>query len=96
MFFQHNNARPHTSAATSAAIESIGFQVVPYPLHSLDLAPSDLRLCAVLKKKHLKGIYFMFDKEVQAATGKWFGEQLEEFCTDRFENLFSTGIIVSN
>jgi hypothetical protein len=51
-------------------------------------------LFAVLKK-HLKGIYFIFD-EVQAATGKWLGEQSEEFCTDRFENFFSTGGIVSN
>jgi histone-lysine N-methyltransferase SETMAR len=67
MLFLHDNAEPHTIAATSAAIESIEFQV-PHPLYSPDMAPSDFLLFAVLKK-HLKGIYFIFD-EVQAATGK--------------------------
>jgi len=52
-------------------------------------------LFAVLKK-HFEGIYFIFDEEVQATTGEWLGEQPEEFCADRFENLFSTGGIVSN
>jgi len=95
MLFLHDNAKPNTFAATSAAIESIEFQVVPHPLYSLDLATSDFWLFAALKK-HLKGIYFMSDEEVQAATGEWLGDQPEEFCTDRFGNLFSTGGIVSN
>jgi len=95
MLFLRDNTKPHTIAATSAAIESIEFQVVPHPLYSPDMAPSDFWLFAVLKK-HLKGIYFIFDEEVQAATGECLGEQPEEFCTDRFKNLFSTGGIVSN
>jgi histone-lysine N-methyltransferase SETMAR len=40
MFLQHDNVRPHTSAATSAAIHSIRFEVVPHPPYSPDLAPS--------------------------------------------------------
>jgi transposase len=95
MLFLHDNVKPHTVAATSAAIESIEFQVVPHPLYSPDVAPSDFRLFAALKI-HLKGIYFIFDEEVQVATGEWLGEQPEEFCTDRFENLFNTGGVISN
>jgi len=95
VLFLHDNAKPHTVAASSAAIESIEFQVVPHPPYSPYMAPCDFWLFAALKK-HLKGIYLIFDEEVQAATGEWLGEQPEEFCTDRFENLFSTGSIVSN
>jgi hypothetical protein len=38
-------------------------------------------------KKHLKGVHFTCGEEVQAATGKWFREQPEEFYTGGFEKL---------
>lgn len=37
--------------------------------------------------KHLKGINFTRDAEVQAAMGKWFQEEPEEFYSNRFEKL---------
>ena len=43
-------ARPHTNAATSAAIANIRFEVVPHPLYRPDLAPSDFRLFSGLKE----------------------------------------------
>jgi hypothetical protein len=70
---QHDNARPHTSAATSAAVDSIEFEVVPHPPYSPDLAPSDFWLFGALKK-HIKGNRFTCDEEVQPATAKWFWE----------------------
>jgi hypothetical protein len=42
MFLQHDDASPHTSVATSVAIESIRFEVVPHLPNSLDLTPSDI------------------------------------------------------
>jgi len=33
-------------------------------------------------KKHLKGIHFTCDEEVQAAMVKWLQGQPKEFCTD--------------
>jgi hypothetical protein len=48
----------------------MGFEVVPNSPYSQDLASSDLRMSAALKKT-LKGIYSRRD-EVQAATAKWF------------------------
>jgi transposase len=71
MLLQHDNTRPHTGAATSAAMESIRSEVVPHPPYSLDLVPSEFWLFAALKK-HLKGIHFTCDEEVQATMGKWF------------------------
>ena len=47
---QHDNARAHTSVATSAAAEHIGFEVVPYSLYSPDLTPSDSLLFAAQRK----------------------------------------------
>ena len=40
---QHD-ARPHTSAATRDAIQSLDFSVLPHPPYSPDLAPSDFHL----------------------------------------------------
>jgi len=57
MLLQHNNARSHTSTATSG------------------------------ERGHLKGIDFTCDAKVQAAMGKWFQEEPEEFYSDRFEKL---------
>jgi hypothetical protein len=64
MLLQHDNTGPHTSAATSVAIEGIGLEVVPNTYYSRDLAPPGFWLFAGLEK-HLKGIHFACDEEVQ-------------------------------
>ena len=87
MLLQHDNTRRHTSVATSVAIESTEFEVVPYPPFSPDLALSDISFLAVLKK-HLKGIHFICDEALLAATGKRFQGQPEEFCSIGFKKLF--------
>lgn len=43
------HARRHTSAATTAALEGIGFEVVPHPSYSSDLAPSDFWILQLSK-----------------------------------------------
>jgi transposase len=68
ILLQHDNARPHISAAASAVVESIRFEVVPHPPYNPDLTPSDLYLLGVLKK-HLKGSHFSCE-EVKAAMAK--------------------------
>jgi histone-lysine N-methyltransferase SETMAR len=83
---QHDNARSHTHAATSAAVESIGFEIVPHPPYRPDLALSDFWLFTALKK-HLKSNHFRCDNEVQAATAKWFCEQPDKFYTNGFKKL---------
>ena len=63
MLLQYVNARLHTGAAASVAIERIGFEVLPRLPHSPDLAPSDFWLFVALKK-YLKGIHFTCDEEM--------------------------------
>jgi hypothetical protein len=55
-------ARRHSSAATSAAIENIGFEVAPHHPQR----PSDFWLFAAINE----GIQFACDEKVQAAAGK--------------------------
>jgi len=67
---QHDNARPHTSAATREAIQRLDFSVLPHPPYSADLVPSDFHLFPKLKE-HLKGQRFTCDAEVKYAVRKW-------------------------
>jgi len=76
---QHDNARAHTSFATSAAVEHIGFEVVPYPLYSPDLAPCDILLLAVQRN--------VSNELIPLVMKKWFREQPEVFYKDGFEKL---------
>ena len=68
MLLQHNT-RPHTSAAISAATESIRFEVVPRPPCSPDLVLSDFWLFGV-SKTHLKGNRSTHDAQVPSCYGK--------------------------
>jgi hypothetical protein len=49
MLLQHDNARPHVSTTTSAAIENSGFEVVLHSPYSLNLTPPDFCIVAALK-----------------------------------------------
>ncbi|CAI6357430.1 unnamed protein product [Macrosiphum euphorbiae] len=78
LLLHHDNARPHCSRATMTAIESLGFQVIPHPPYSPDLAPCDFFLFPKLKE-HLKGTKFNSDEKVKAEVKRWFNAQPEEF-----------------
>jgi hypothetical protein len=68
MLLQHNT-RLHTSAATSAATESIRFEVVPHSPYSPDLVLSDFWLFGA-SKTHLKGNCSTHDAQVPSCYGK--------------------------
>ena len=67
----HDNARPHTSRHTTAEIVKIGWEVLPHPPYSPDLAPSDFHLFEPLKDAH-RGIHF---KAVKTFVRQWLRRQ---------------------
>jgi hypothetical protein len=67
-------------------IENIRYEVVSHTSYSQDLAQSDLWFFATISE-HLKEIHLTCDKEVSAATGKWFQEQPQEFYSDGYKKL---------
>ncbi|KAI6655304.1 Transposase [Oopsacas minuta] len=50
VLLQHDNARPHVSFKTMAAIDDLGFECFPHPPYSPDLAPSDYWLFGEMKR----------------------------------------------
>jgi histone-lysine N-methyltransferase SETMAR len=60
----HNNARPHSAAATVNLLNSWGWEILPHPPHNPDLAPSDFYLFPEMKK-HLRGHGFQSNEDAQ-------------------------------
>ena len=50
VLFHQDNARVHTSSQSMAEIHNCGFELLPHPPYSPDLAPSDFHLFPNLKK----------------------------------------------
>lgn len=71
--FIHDNARPHTAAVTRNKLIELGWEVMPHPPYSPDLAPSD---------------YYLFRSLSNAMDGRAFEDQddLETWLTQYFES----------
>jgi transposase len=61
----HDNARPHSDTATLNLLNSWGWEILPHPPYSPDLAPSDFHLVFPKMKKHLRGQRFRSNEDVQ-------------------------------
>ena len=48
VIFHQDNARPHTSLVTRKILLELGWEVMPHPPYSPDLATSDYHLCRSL------------------------------------------------
>jgi histone-lysine N-methyltransferase SETMAR len=90
---QHDNARPHTSIATTDATVHLVFTLLPHPAHSPDLTSSDFHLFPKWMDE-LRGQNFSFD-DVKAALHKWFWEGEKTFLRMEFKNLLKAGKGVS-
>ena len=54
---QHDNAKPHTSLKTMQPIANRGWEVLPHPLYTPDLVPSDLDLLGMMKDDCVGNIF---------------------------------------
>jgi len=85
IILHHDNARPHTANATTAAIAAKGWTVLPHPAYSPDLAPSDFHIFGPLKD-YLRGQRFEDDDAVKSAVKAWFRKCTPEFFANGFIN----------
>jgi transposase len=70
----HDNARPHSAAATVNLLNSWGWEILSHPTYSPDLVPSDFHLFPKMKK-HLRGQRFHANEDVQNEVKKWLHAQ---------------------
>ena len=66
ILLQQDNARVHTCKIAMDAIERNGYEIIPHPAYSPDLAPGDYFLFPNLKKD-IRGRHFRSNEEVVAA-----------------------------
>ena len=66
------------------AVERNGYELIPHPAYSPDLAPSDCFLFPNLKKD-IRGLHFRSDKEVVTAVEEWVNGKDPDF--------FSSGLM---
>ena len=86
LWLLQDNAPIHKSALSTAAIDDAGFNLVPHPPYSPDLAPSDFWLFRHLKKA-IRGKNFKSHEEVRGAVMNFFAECDSNFFKDAFSEL---------
>jgi histone-lysine N-methyltransferase SETMAR len=76
VFLQQDNAPPHRAQSTQSHIKDVlGWDLLPHPPYSPDIAPSDYHLFRSLKY-HLRGVQFQNDVEVENWLQNFFGSKM--------------------
>ena len=78
VLLQQDNARVHTCKVAMAAVERNGYELIPHPAYSPDLAPSNFLLFPNLKKD-ICGLHFRSDEEVVTAVEEWVNGKNPDF-----------------
>lgn len=76
--FQHDNARPHTSMTTRKELMRLGWDVLPHPPYSPDLAPTDYHLFRSLQNS-LNGKTFTNEESTKRHLDWFFENKPKEF-----------------
>ena len=84
VLLQQDNARVHTCKVAMDAVERNGYELIPHPAYSPDLAPSNFFLFPNLKKD-IRGLHFRSDEEVVTAVEEWVNGKDPDF--------FSSGLM---
>jgi len=66
VILQHDNARPHTARFTLEKTENKGWEILPRPPYSTDLAPSDYHLFGFVKNQ-MRGQHYEKNEAFQTA-----------------------------
>jgi len=86
VLFHHDNAPAHTSALAKTKLVVLGYELLPHPPCSPDLAPCDLFLFPNLKKS-LAEQKFASNEEVVAVTEAYFADLEKTYFSDGLKKL---------
>lgn len=86
LYLLHDNAPIHTAAVTGTAITNCGYDVLPHPPYSPDLAPSDFYLFRHLKH-HLRGQHFASAEDVKSTVIEFFNSRTPDFFNEALQEL---------
>ena len=78
VILQHDNAKPHVSIETQQKIRELGWEVLPHPPYSPDIAPSDYHLFGSLSH-HLSGKEFENEEAVKQDISGFIASKSTEF-----------------
>lgn len=86
VLFLHDNARPHVAKITREAILNLGWETLPQPAYSPDIAPSDFYLFRSLENG-LRNKVFSDEEEVKLFLVDFFLRKPPEFYRKGIESL---------
>ena len=78
VLLQQDNERVPSCKVSMDAVKRNGYELIPHPAYSPDLAPSDFFLFPNLKKD-IRGLHFRSDKEVATAVEEWVNGKDPDF-----------------
>lgn len=86
VILHHDNARPHASKVTQQKIKQLGWELLPHPAYSPDIAPSDYHLFRSMTH-YLHDKKFNSDDDVKNAMVEFFDSKSEDFYGDGIRSL---------
>ena len=86
VILHHDNARPHTATQTVQTINNLGWELLPHPSYSPDLAPSDFHLFGPLKE-FTRDTKFESEDEVKNVVSDWVRHQSKDFYAEGIRKL---------
>ena len=78
MYFQHDNAKPHVAQIVMEKLDKFGWELLPHPPYSPDLAPSDYHLFRTLSND-MRGKKFKDEDDLKNYPQNFFDSNPKEF-----------------
>ena len=86
IIFHHDNARPHVAILVKKYLENRGWEVLPHPPYSPELAPSDNHLFGSMQNA-LTGIWFTSEQGIKNWLDSFLAAKPAQFSWDGIHKL---------